>query len=301
MSYNYTSSNRINSRSGAGNTLRPDTRKDKFLMLSHSTRSPHFPANLKDYAPWVATYGLVAPYGECQCGCGNDAPLAKRGRNSTGEIKGAPCRFVHWHNAKSAYRREISLGIFSDANVGSTAHGLTSDELIDKALQYGLYRVDIQSGTVYGHKGKLLNPYVDRDGYEVVTVYLAKNIQRAIHVHRMVAMAAWGADAIRDKQIGHKDQNSLHNGIDNLWIPQTVKEHFEYDGGNVHLKKGQSWCKPSWPPCVRCGDPDGRLPADGKTPARVNGERFGFDGQLCRRCYHTLHAREWRARKRGAL
>lgn len=68
--------------------------------MSHHTPVPHFPANLSAYAPWVAKHGLVAPYGQCQCGCGQPAPTARKTTNSKGRRKGYPVRFIHGHNAR---------------------------------------------------------------------------------------------------------------------------------------------------------------------------------------------------------
>lgn len=66
--------------------------------MIHSTRTPSFPANIEYYAPWVATHGLVAPYGKCQCGCGNDAPIAKQNRRERGQLKGHPVRCFLTHS-----------------------------------------------------------------------------------------------------------------------------------------------------------------------------------------------------------
>lgn len=68
--------------------------------MSHSKRAPYFPANLQYYAPWVAIHGLVAPYGQCQCGCGQPAPIAHKTYSRMGRRKGQPSRFVHGHNAR---------------------------------------------------------------------------------------------------------------------------------------------------------------------------------------------------------
>ncbi len=72
----YRSSNLIKATAAVLLTPRGHDTRKVLLMQSHSTRVPYFPENLEEYAPWVATYGLVAPYGECQCGCGKDAPIS---------------------------------------------------------------------------------------------------------------------------------------------------------------------------------------------------------------------------------
>lgn len=65
--------------------------------MSDHTRVPTFPQNLQDYAPWVSTHGLVAPYGLCQCGCGQKTSIAIKTEMRTGCIKGKPKRFVYTH------------------------------------------------------------------------------------------------------------------------------------------------------------------------------------------------------------
>lgn len=65
--------------------------------MTYSTRVPSFPANLSDYAPWVTTHGLVAPYGECQCGCGATTAIAKVTNGRYGHAAGEPVRFIFSH------------------------------------------------------------------------------------------------------------------------------------------------------------------------------------------------------------
>jgi hypothetical protein len=36
----------------------------------------------------------------CECGCGKEAPIAKRTRSSRGQTKGEPLRFINGHNAR---------------------------------------------------------------------------------------------------------------------------------------------------------------------------------------------------------
>ncbi len=59
-----------------------------------------FPTNTEEYAPWVAIYGLLAPYGECQCGCGQPTPVAKETNKLNGRRKGSPVRYLHSHNTR---------------------------------------------------------------------------------------------------------------------------------------------------------------------------------------------------------
>lgn len=60
----------------------------------------HFPQSLENYAPWVAIYGLIAPYGKCQCGCGDDAPIANHTEPKFHVVKGLPQRFVYNHHSR---------------------------------------------------------------------------------------------------------------------------------------------------------------------------------------------------------
>lgn len=69
-------------------------------MQLTSTLTPFFPENLDNFAPWVAKCGLVAPYGQCQCGCGDLAPLASVSKKQRGWTVGLPIRFAHGHNTR---------------------------------------------------------------------------------------------------------------------------------------------------------------------------------------------------------
>lgn len=98
MCYNYTSTNLIKATAAVLVTPRGhDTRKDEFLMQSDHTPAPYFPENLDDYAPWVAEHGLTAPYGKCQCGCGEDVNMASKSSARFGWRNGCPIRFVFLH------------------------------------------------------------------------------------------------------------------------------------------------------------------------------------------------------------
>lgn len=66
--------------------------------MTHSTRTPSFPANSDDYAPWVAKHGLYAPYGECQCGCGQKTTISPHSNKSAGLKIREPIRFISGHN-----------------------------------------------------------------------------------------------------------------------------------------------------------------------------------------------------------
>jgi hypothetical protein len=67
--------------------------------MTHFTIDFYSSGNLDDYAPWVAEYGLCAPYGKCQCGCGKPTSIAKRNHSVRGWKKGHPVRFIAGHVA----------------------------------------------------------------------------------------------------------------------------------------------------------------------------------------------------------
>lgn len=73
-------------------------RKDEFLMQTDHTLVPYFPENLDAYAPWVAKHGLTAPYGHCQCGCGELSGLARQSDTERGWRNSHPKRFINGHN-----------------------------------------------------------------------------------------------------------------------------------------------------------------------------------------------------------
>lgn len=68
--------------------------------MTDSTPQPYFPQDLDNYAPWVAKYGLLAPYGECQCGCGEAVGLAFESQYKFGMIKGKPRRYIVGHGRR---------------------------------------------------------------------------------------------------------------------------------------------------------------------------------------------------------
>src|SRR5438105_526870 len=40
------------------------------------------------------------PFGFCQCGCGNLAPIAKKSHRRSGHVRGQPVRFIHAHSSR---------------------------------------------------------------------------------------------------------------------------------------------------------------------------------------------------------
>lgn len=175
------------------------------------------------------------------------------------------------------------------------------DEYIASALKMGRYRVDPDTGNVFGPKGRQLACPPDDEGYLIATIFMGQGDQMNVRVHRLVAASAWGIDAIRGRQVGHRNGNPADNRLENLWLPNSIKEHNDVDGTTANLIKGQQHVKPSWAPCVDCGDPDGVIRKGSTTPNRVSGARFGIDGELCWRCYRKHDERKRRQDRKGSL
>lgn len=182
-----------------------------------------------------------------------------------------------------------------------TPIGLKGDYFIAWMIHHRRYSVDLITGQVSNPRsGRKLMPSPDKDGYQQVTLFFARGMQCTARVHRVVAIAGWGLLAVLGKEVGHRDHDKTKNHLGNLWLPDSPKEHFEFDGNFGNLESGRRKCKEKWEPCVRCGDPGGAPFHARVTPARVDGARFGIDGDICWRCYHALAERERRARKRGS-
>lgn len=180
----------------------------------------------------------------------------------------------------------------------ASPRGLSGDDFIAWMLHHDRCAADPLTGRVANARtGRVLRPAPDGDGYATVTLYHSPGAQYTAKVHRIVAIAAWGPAAVADKEVGHRDHNKMNNALDNLWVPESRKEHFEFDGQMVNLQRGQQKCKEHWEPCVRCGDPNGAAYPGRKTPARVSGARYEIEGDVCWRCYHALAERARRARK----
>lgn len=179
---------------------------------------------------------------------------------------------------------------------------LTLDEFARWMLDQGRYDVDVATGTVTNARtGHILRPqHTGPRGrtYHAVNLVFSGRVIRMVKVHRLIAVKVWGVDAIRGKGVGHRDSNRYRNVISNLWLPESVQEHARADNSTRGLVRAEA--KICWPPCARCGNPDGQSQPDCVTPVRISGQRFGIDGQLCRRCYGTLGERDRRARKRAA-
>jgi hypothetical protein len=162
---------------------------------------------------------------------------------------------------------------------------LPTDEFIARALEKGEYRVDLTEGKIIS--GSTARPIgrLRPHGYVEVRLTL-EGISRVAHVHRIVAIAGWGVDAVRGKQIAHLNHNKADNRIANLKA-LSAEEHATYDYGAGARRSYRIGTL-----CVRCGFRKG----DGETRYRnrmTSGSLFGVNGPLCDNCYHVL----WRERE----
>jgi hypothetical protein len=177
---------------------------------------------------------------------------------------------------------------------------LPLDEYVRWMLDRGYYDVDVCSGIVTNPRtGKVLKPQPsgrpDRPYHAVHLVFSGKVI-RMVRINRLIAVKAWGVEAIRGREVGHRDGNRLHDSIENYWLPESRREHAMFDNSGRGLIRAEA--KTEWPPCARCGDPDGPSRRDCKSPVRTSGARFGINGELCGRCYGTLAERARREKLR---
>lgn len=177
---------------------------------------------------------------------------------------------------------------------------ISLDDYIAWMLDNGFYDASLETGDIIScRKNRTMARCIDRDGYYFVVLYFDRKLQRNVRAHRIVAIKSYGVEAVRGKQVGHKDSDRTNNKSYNLWLPNTQKEHFIHDGLEANLIRGQKKCKENWEPCVRCGDPNGQPYYGRVTPARTSGLRFGFNGKICWRCYRALYERERRRKQKG--
>lgn len=169
---------------------------------------------------------------------------------------------------------------------------LPLDDFTALMLQTGRYDVNVDTGCVAGPRGAV-KPFLNSHGYPVVNLVHSRAVVRRVTVHRMIAIKVWGVEQVRGKQVGHRDGQCWRSIASNLWLPETAKEHIYHDGTHRNLRPGKP--KPSWLPCARCGDPDGRATGHSKTPDRITGPRFEIEGDICRRCYGALQERARRS------
>ena len=74
--------------------------------------------------------------------------------------------------------------------------------------------VKYSDGRIYLHKGKVLSPIKDRDGYLQVNLCYSGRIN-SIKIHRLVAQA-FIPNPDNLPQVNHKDEVKTNNNVDNL-------------------------------------------------------------------------------------
>ena len=102
--------------------------------------------------------------------------------------------------------------------------------------------VKYSNGQIHLHKGKVLSPIKDTDGYLQVVLHCNGKC-KTIKVHRLVAQA-FIPNPDNLPQINHKDEDKLNNCVENLeWC--TAKYNINYGTRNIRrretLIKNGSW------------------------------------------------------------
>ncbi|GAP16082.1 HNH endonuclease [Longilinea arvoryzae] len=92
--------------------------------------------------------------------------------------------------------------------------------LIQQLVDSRQVKVNLETGEVFGLRGKVLKTRIDRSGYS--TVSLARN---HLPVHRIIAYAAFGEVALQaGKVITHRDGNPRNNAATNLAVRSAVEQ-----------------------------------------------------------------------------
>ena len=163
-------------------------------------------------------------------------------------------------------------------------------------LRLGRYRVDPATGAVVSaHTGRPMAPHRNREtGYLQVQLSFYPVAARRITVHRLVAIAAWGAEAVRGRHVVHRDGDRANNAAANLALVDPPPRN-RHPGPGAPAPAG-----PPAAPCARCGTTGGTVRTPGRPPYRVSGARFGVAGRLCAVCYTSLWKQERRRLARAA-
>lgn len=193
-----------------------------------SDHTPFFPENLEDYAPWVATHGLVAPYGECQCRCGGNTVIADRSDKIWGHRYRHPKRFIIGH-ATATVRPELNnQSSDDDCKVREIALTQGKVAIVDAADWESLSKFRWHAHTVRGGVW-----------YAVRKVRLPNGKYGSAWMHRDIL------DVAADVQVDHRDGDGLNNTRENL-RPATNQQNL-YNAGirsdNKSGYKGVSWSK----------------------------------------------------------
>lgn len=90
------------------------------------------------------------------------------------------------------------------------------DKDILKLLRMGMYRVDIDTGTLYGQRGRAVPPF-EKDGRLFVRLYFDGDMRRVITLARLVWMAATMRIIPKGFEVHHDDRNIRNNAFSNLY------------------------------------------------------------------------------------
>lgn len=145
----------------------------------------------------------------------------------------------------------------------AAVRALPLDEYAALLLSLGRYRVDAALGAVVGPQGRPMVPQRNAEtGYYHVMLSYSPVARRVITVHRLVAVATWGAAAVRGRHVVHRDGDRAHNAVANLaLVDPSGAEPAPAHGGRPRGQLVQ-------PDSSRGGPPDGHrvAPSDGDRP-----------------------------------
>lgn len=130
-------------------------------MSNHTTTS-------SQYAPWVRKFGLKYPYGECQCGCGQNTAIAPKNNQRRGLMAGQPNAFIsghtlrgrHFPDTKTAFWFYVTptsperCWIWQGPNDASAGYGRVSVNGVlyhAHRLSYELHHGPLQDGQIVCH------------------------------------------------------------------------------------------------------------------------------------------------------
>lgn len=197
-----------------------------------SARAPFFPENLDNYAPWVAEHGLYAPYGECQCGCGQIVPLAAESRQERGHRKGEPHRCM-FHHVMTLTRPVIVDSSTCCSNeprlIALSKHlvAIVDADDYEWLSQWKWFATRLKSGNTY---------YAEQYWYSEGRGHKGKQA-----MHRVIMNPEPGY------QVDHINGNGLDNRRVNLRIctPRQNSCNVAPQPGKSSRFKGVGWCKRS--------------------------------------------------------
>lgn len=149
----------------------------------------------------------TTPYGYCQCGCDELAPVANRNHTKYGHVKGEPMRFIRGHAT-----RGLTFGDETRAKVSEAHRGrVTSPEtkLKMSAAQAGSAGNNWRGGRIV-REGRVLL-YVGRAHAMADTYGYA-------YEHRLVAAQALGRILTTHEVVHHIDTDPMNNSASNLVV-----------------------------------------------------------------------------------